>query len=116
MSTFPARKAPCAECPWRKDVPPGKFPPERYLALAGTAYDMAKNVFACHMSKDEKPAACAGYLSRSADHNLSVRLAYMQGQLEPMDRSGGLALYDDYRALAVANGVEPDNPALKPCR
>ena len=41
-------KNPCAECPWRRDVPPGKFPPERFIALAHTAYDLAGHVFACH--------------------------------------------------------------------
>lgn len=107
--------SPCAACPWRKDVAPGEFRAERYRKLAASAYDRSFVIFACHKSKEGGEIACAGFLERGADHNLAVRLAYM-GRLEFKDRSGGLELHEDYRALAVANGVEPDDPALAPCR
>lgn len=116
MSDFPAARTPCTECPWRKDVTPGKFPPSRYQALAGTAYDMAVRVFACHKSPEGQEFACAGFLERGADHNMSIRMAYAGARLEFLDRSGGRDLHDDYRTMAVANGVDPDDPALGPCR
>ena len=59
---------------------------------------------------------CAGFLERGAAHNLTVRLAYMRDEIEPMDRSGGEDLFDDYREMAVANGVDPLDPMLGPCR
>lgn len=109
---IPYAKIPCAECPWRRDVPPGKFPPERYVALAHTAYDMAVTVFACHMSHDDHAFACAGFLLRAGGHNLIVRLS----QQAFADLRSPYPLYGDYRALAVANGVDPDHPSLRPCR
>lgn len=102
---------PCAECPWRRDLPVGKFPPERYVALAPTAYDLAQSVFACHMSKDGGEFACAGFLLSSGGHNLSVRLAR-----HGFDVRSDFPLFQTYRELAIANGVPADHPALGPCR
>lgn len=111
-----AQKRPCANCPWRTDVLPGEFTPERYRKLAASAYDLSPVIFACHKSPTGGEVACAGFLERGADHNIAVRLAYAFGRLELIDRSGGLHLHDDYRAMAIANGVAPDDPALEPCR
>lgn len=107
---------PCANCPWRLEAEPGEFTAERYRALAASAYDMSFMVFQCHKTSDEKPVVCAGFLSRGADHNLAIRLAYSGGRLEPMDRSGGAELYPNFRALAVANGVDQSDPSLRRCR
>ena len=113
---YDAPRRPCAECPWRKDVPTGHFAAERFKALAETAYDLSTRIFACHKSAEEHPTICAGFLSRGADHNLTVRVAYGRGELKQADRTGDLPLYDDYRAMAVANGVAADEPILKLCR
>lgn len=108
---------PCPQCPWREDSEIGAFPAEAFRHSASTAYDMATNVFACHMAGKEKPLTCAGFLLRGALHNLAVRLAQCTGKLDMRDVSdGGAPLYADYRAMAEANGVEPDDPALAPCR
>lgn len=104
-------KIPCVECPWRTDVPVGKFPPERYIALAPTAYDLAGTVFACHMSKDGGEFACAGFILQSSAHNLMCRFARMR-----FDVRSPYPLFDNYRELAIANGVEEDEPALRNCR
>jgi hypothetical protein len=118
MSTdqFEAPRRPCAECPWRRDVATGQFSAERFRALAHTAYDLSRQVFAYHKSADDHPTVCAGFLARGAEHNLTVRLANARDQIELTDRSGGLALYEDYRAMAIANGVAADDPSLLPCR
>lgn len=105
-------KKPCAECPWRMDNPPGRFPVERYVSLAGTAYDLAIPIFACHMSKEGGEVMCAGYYLQSGAHNLSVRLSGQRFDVE----SGGAKLYPTYRALARANGVPARHPALRHCR
>lgn len=108
-------KKPCAECPWRRDVPVGRFPPERYRALANTAEDMSSHIFACHKSADDKPTACAGFILRGAGHNLSLRLAYSRGDVSELG-DGGYPLFANYRQMAVANGVSAHDPALRNCR
>ena len=108
------RRTPCPNCPWRVDAV-GEFPAEAFRLSARTAYDMATELFACHDSGAAKPATCAGFLLRGADHNLSVRLKWMQGEcLDVQD--GGHELHECYRDMSVANGVSVDDPALAACR
>ena len=110
------RREPCAQCPWRRDVPTGAFPAEAFRISANTAYDMSTHQFACHMSGADKPATCAGFLLRGAAHNLSVRLALSDGRIDPAQLRETSPLYDSYREMAEANGVAPDDPALAKCR
>lgn len=117
MTTINRPAKPCAECPWRRDVRPGRFPPERFAALAASAYDMNNMIFTCHKTSVDKPLACAGFLLRGAVHNFSIRMALAQRELDLAGVSdAGLPLFDCYRDMAVANGVDPDDPVLKPCR
>lgn len=109
------RRVPCPTCPWRKDAV-GQFPAEAFRHSAQTAYDMSTHVFSCHESGSSKPAACAGFLLRGAAHNLAVRLAMLQGRIRDDVSDGGHELHDDYRAMAEANGVDPQDPVLQPCR
>lgn len=109
------RKKPCDTCPWRVDAV-GEFPAEAFRHSAPTAYDMAQNTFACHSSGTEKPATCAGFLLRGADHNMAVRLGYMMGRYKNDVTDGGHELHESYRAMAIANGVDPEDPILKECR
>src|SRR3546814_3315499 len=94
-------KKPCSECPWRLDIETGIWPVEKFIDLTRTAYDMSDQIFTCHKSAETHPIACAGFLERGADHNKTVRLAYMFDKLKAMDRSGDYALYEDYRAMAI---------------
>lgn len=111
------RRTPCATCPWRKDAV-GEFPAEAFRHSAGTAYDMAVETFACHSSGKKRPATCAGFLlSSGAEHNLAVRFKQRDGRLDLSKVSnGGVDLFDCYRDMAVANGVDPDEDILKPMR
>jgi hypothetical protein len=52
---------------------------------------------------------------RGAVHNLSVRLKFAVGQLRRDVGDGGHALFENYRAMATANGVAPGDPALARC-
>lgn len=113
--TVAYRKKPCSDCPWRKDAV-GVFPAEAFRHSASTAYDMSQRKFACHQSGIEKPATCAGFLLRGAEHNLSVRLAKMDGDIADDVSEAGVELHEDYRAMAIANGVDPDDDSLKDCR
>lgn len=109
------RREPCPQCPWRVDAT-GVFPAEAFKHSASTAYDMAQNVFGCHDSGANKPATCAGFLLRGADHNLSVRLKRMRGDIKDDVSDGGHLLHESYREMAIANGVDPEDEVLKQCR
>lgn len=109
------RREPCGGCPWRVDQT-DMFPAQAFKHSAPTSYDMSTHTFACHESGQKKPATCAGFLLR-AHHNLSVRLSASQGLVDFNQLSdGGHELHDDYRAMAIANGVDPNDPVLAPCR
>lgn len=109
------RRKPCSDCPWRKDAV-GKFPAEAFRHSASTAYDMNGHTFGCHQSGKDRPATCAGFLLRGGAHNLAVRLGYINGTIKDDVTDGGHDLHESYRAMAVANGVDPDDPVLAPCR
>lgn len=102
---------PCGECPWRTDVPVGRFDVERFEVLAKTAYDRSFVLFQCHKTRDDRPLICAGFLLRGATHNIAARLAYRDGRIGPVE-DGGYPLFDDYRGMAEANGVAPDSESL----
>ncbi|GAA0918506.1 hypothetical protein GCM10009560_15530 [Nonomuraea longicatena] len=105
---------PCARCPWRKDAPVGAFPAEVYRHSARTSYDMSDQVFGCHAAGSRRPRTCAGFLLRGAAHNLAIRLRLSRVDFSAVHSP--VELYDNYRAMAVANGVSPDDPALAACR
>ena len=110
------RREPCGGCPWRTDQT-GSFPAGAFKESARTAYDRATNMFSCHESGTVKPAVCAGFLMRGADHNLGARMKYIKGEMDFHAISdGGHELHASYRAMAEANGVDPSDPVLKPCR
>lgn len=107
---------PCSDCPWRTDVPTGNFPPERFIALAPTAYDLNRTQFACHKSPEGEEFACAGFLLAGAAHNLGVRLGLRSGTIDLAAVACEHDLFPNFRAMAIANGVPPDHPDLQPCR
>lgn len=109
------RRKPCSDCPWKVEAT-GVFPAEAFRHSASTAYDMDTHTFGCHQTGHKRPATCAGFLLRGADHNLSVRLGFITGRYRDDVSDGGYELHDDYRAMAIANGVPPDDVILKPCR
>ena|SRR3990167_4112738 len=110
------RRTPCPGCPWVvKNA--GTFPPEAFRHSARTAVDMSQHVFACHKSGAVKAATCAGFLLRGAEHNLSVRMAQMEGKMNLAQvRGDGRALFDGYREMAIANGVGEHEECLRQCR
>lgn len=113
------RKTPCGDlpheehpCPWRRDAPVGTFPDKAFQISAHTTYDMADATFACHNAGVANPVTCAGFLLRGAFDNLSVRMWHTDLSAVHSDH----ALYDSYREMAIANGVDPEDPAIAPCR
>jgi len=116
-SVHAARRQPCEQCPWRQDVPTHRFPAEAFRVSAPTAYDMSESTFGCHMSPADAPATCAGFLLRHGVNNLGVRMAQISGRLDVSRvKDNGVELYRSYREMAIANGVDPDDPVLVPVR
>ena len=109
-STF--RREPCPGCPWRIDQT-GRFPAEAFRLSAPSAYDGAFALFACHEAGPAKPVICAGFLLRNSRNNILARLRGLSGG---PDCATSVELYASYRAMAIANGVDPDDPILAPCR
>ena len=118
-TTLPAghayRKKPCAKCPWKISAT-GEFPAEAFRISANTSYDMGTHIFACHKSGTEKPTACAGFLLHGSVHNLTVRIGRIQGNYLDGLSDGGHPMHGSYRAMAIANGVDKDDPVLARCR
>ena len=89
MNALPHRRYPCAECPWRRDTPPGMFPTHRYDALAATTGSpgneapLGAPMFACHKSSEGREEACAGWLAAVGIEHLGVRVAVTMGALGP---------------------------------
>lgn len=121
MSGLPHAARPCPECPWRRDAQPGKFPPERYEALACTSRrpdahghtdaPLGSPMFACHMTPDGREHACAGWLAIEGRNHIGVRIAVVTGALDPSVLTPGPgwpALYDTYADLAAANAHPTD--------
>lgn len=108
-------KSPCKDCPWKVSST-GEFPPEAFIHSATTAYDMARNTFACHSAGCENPKTCAGFLLVGADHNMAVRMKRILGENFDGLNDGGHELFSSYREMAIANGVDENHPALAPCR
>lgn len=103
-------------CPWRVDAT-GRFPAEAFAHSAETAYDQSNHTFACHEAGVEHPATCAGFLLRGAEHNIAIRLGTARGRIDLDEvHDGGHELHADYRSMAVANGLDADDPRLRDCR
>lgn len=103
------RKETCEECPWRKDVPPGRFPAERFIQLRRTAEQgFHKPVFACHKTVEGAETACVGFLLVAGANNFAVRLASATGQFNHKELKATGPLYESYEEMARANGVEEE--------
>lgn len=111
------RRKPCDECPWRRDSMVGAFPAQAYRLSANCAVDKSDTAFGCHMAGVDESVTCAGFLLSGSDDNLAMRLRRICGDIDMSQVSdGGVALYQNYFEMAVANGVAPDDPALRGCR
>lgn len=122
---FSYRRRPCggAEstperpgCPWRVDAV-GHFPAEAFAQSARTAHDLSGHTFGCHESGPDRPATCAGFLLQGADHNMAVRMHRATGKVDLSEvDDGGYELHPGYITMAVENGVDEDDSALRGCR
>jgi len=108
-------RSPCAQCPWRRDLPTKVFPAEAFRHSARCAEDLAMTTFACHMTGTKRPATCAGFiLSDDAPHNLMLRMKAHSGALDfrNVKPLPGVETFRTYSDMAVANGVKLNDPTL----
>jgi len=98
----------CDECPWRKNAAPGRFAPERYVALAGTSKQGFGAIFTCHKTDDGNEHACVGWLMVDGPENLVVRFAIAKGDIDFKNLRSRGELYDSYGEMAEANGVSAE--------
>ena len=111
----PRRRYPCAECPFRRDTPPGMFPACRYDALRATAgapgreAPLGAPMFACHKSAEGGEEACAGWLAVEGYGHLGVRLAVALERLPVSALSPGAGrpeLFGSYGEMSAVQGGE----------
>jgi hypothetical protein len=106
----------CPECPWLLSSAPGKFPPERYIDLADTCKPggIPRALFACHMTPEENTRACAGMMIVCGDDAPNMlRLLWARRLIDPSNVEASGPLYPSYRAMAAANGCDPNDPAFE---
>ncbi len=111
-------RRPCVECPWRRDVARGQFPPERYEALLETrgrrddeftGHDAPIDApwFACHKARPGEEFGCAGWLAVEGSSHVGVRLAVLRGLVAPealAPADGWPELLSDYDELLRRHG------------
>lgn len=98
----------CGVCPWRTDSRIGRFPPERYIAMASTSIAGWGPLFDCHTSNETAGHACVGWLLRDGgryNHQAHWGLAAGRWNLNALHSAS--TLYDSYGAMALANNVAP---------
>lgn len=80
---------------------------------SAATYDLAVAAFGCHASDPNRPRTCAGFLLRGAADNLAIRMS----RGDHSDVHSDVELYDNnYVEMAVANGVDRDDPLPAPGR
>ncbi len=114
---------PCSACPWRKDSEPQKFTAERYASLRATSRQVDERgfghdplpgdpLFACHMTKEGREQACAGWLAVEGGNHVAVRLVVATGRMDPealTPKPDWPALHENYDALVAHQGYEEPN-------
>lgn len=114
------RKRFCKTCPWLK-ANVGRFPPRAFELSARTSYDIADSMkqgspaFQCHSDPDR---ICAGYIkSLNGHHSLPVRMLAMEvPDIHDQIADPPSEPFDNYYDMAVANGVDPESPAIAKVR
>jgi hypothetical protein len=108
MSSNYARTRQCAECPWRRDVPTGRFPPRSFARLIQSCRQGWGRMFACHMSREGHEVACVGWLASEAANGprlFPLRLALSRGDVDPDALVLDGPQFESFEAMCRANGV-----------
>jgi hypothetical protein len=65
------------------------------------------------MTQEGEERACAGMLLVCGHDSNRVRLAMSHGRYDPTSIKASGPLFPNYRAMAEANGCDPDAPEFK---
>jgi hypothetical protein len=108
---------PCRSCPFRRSVTPADIPGggvDRYRASLAAGEGSLGFVMACHLSSDEDPLPCAGWVvvvGRPVAHSngegaIPMRIALMRGEVDVHDYdAGGADLFDSMEEMLDAQEV-----------
>lgn len=110
---------PCKSCPWKvstktEDIPGGGMDHVAAERAAGNRW--GGKVMACHLSTDEQPHACAGWIEKvakpafraSGERAIPMRLLILQTGIELDEYSdGGEKLHRNMAAMLAAH-PDPD--------
>lgn len=100
----------CGECPWRKDVPTGRFGPETFYRMEPSTWQgLGQPLFACHKTHEGQDAACVGFLLVAGLENLAVRFAVTKGRLDFGKLRASAPLYSSFAEMARANRYNPEH-------
>ena len=97
-------RAPCASCPYRRDVPSGIWSTEEYdkiLPYDNATWVQPPRVFMCHQADG---CLCRGWLDVHGGDLLGVRLGCAKGELDPQAVSK--ALDEDPATPVFASAAE----------
>lgn len=112
--------APCASCPYRRDVPSGIWDESEYAKLLrydGATWEQDPALFLCHQQNGR---ACAGWVGcHEMSDNLALRLASARGDVdvdEFLDYVSPIPLFGS-GAEASAHGLaEVELPGAPACK
>jgi Family of unknown function (DUF6283) len=93
-----------------------KVSPLRHWQSANRAYDQSMHQFAYHVSGSETPRPAPGScfaMRPTTSVSVSPRLT---GKIDPNELREMVPLHPSYRAMAEANAMPPDDPALRSTR
>jgi hypothetical protein len=99
----------CNECPWRKDVQPGKFPLSRFEELRPCVEQGFGRMFACHRSPECNKRACVGYVVNqvygpgNGPENFHLRHALAMRKIDPEKMTITGPQYLTYDEMVEAN-------------
>ncbi len=120
---------PCKSCPWRvstrtEDIPGGGMDEARAThTTAANAGRRDGRIMACHLTSDEKPHACAGWVERvgkpaawaSGEGAIPMRMMLVLGGVDLTEYSdGGADLYPTMDAMLSAHRRHPPDPQEDP--
>jgi len=85
MEKINIQRAPCASCPYRKDVPSGIWATEEYdkiLPYDNETMFQPARIFLCHQ---QNGCLCRGWLDTHGTELLAIRFGCIKGEVDPAD-------------------------------
>lgn len=105
---------PCKSCPWRTSTRTADIPGGGMDQVRGPLADgpRPQHIMACHLTTDEAPRACAGWVTQvavpaacaSGEQAIPMRMLLFTGRVDVTEYSnGGAELYADMSTMLAAH-------------